>query len=128
MTPKLVPFRQIIFAVLRLRWRLGLDSHRKGSWGCFGGRISKMASSEKDNRSVQQEVKLNENYIPGAELPKPAELCTSAILKRWLSCRGAKVSGKRKDLIKRLVCDHTRTCLRCLGDRTLNFIYCIFNF
>ena len=82
MTPKLVPFRQIIFAVLRLRWRLGLDSHRKGSWGCFGGRISKMASSEKDNRSVQQEVKLNENYIPGAELPKPAELCFSAILKR----------------------------------------------
>ena len=53
-----------------------------------------MASSEKDNRSVQQEVKLNENDIPGAELPKPAELCTSAVLKRWLSCGGAKVSGK----------------------------------
>ena len=62
--------------------------------GLFGGRISKMASSEKDNRSVQQEVKLNENDIPGAELPKPAELCTSAFLKRWLSCGGAKVSGK----------------------------------
>ena len=38
----------------------------------------------------------------GAELPKPAEFCTVAILKRWLSCRGAKVSGNRKDLIKRL--------------------------
>ena len=47
-------------------------------------------------------VQLVESDIPGAELPKPAEFCTVAILKRWLSCRGAKVSGNRKDLIKRL--------------------------
>ena len=43
-----------------------------------------------------------ESDIPGAELPKPAEFCTVAILKQWLPCRGAKVSGNRKDLIKRL--------------------------
>ena len=53
--------------------------------------------ADKDTR-----VQLLESDIPGAELPKPAEFCTVAILKRWLSCRGAKVSGNRKDLIKRL--------------------------
>ena len=47
-------------------------------------------------------VQLVESDIPGAELPKPAECCTVATLKRWLSCRGAEVSGNRKDLIKRL--------------------------
>ena len=51
---------------------------------------------------VNTKVQLVESDIPGAELPKPAEFCTVAILKRWLSCRGAKVSGNRKDLIKRL--------------------------
>ena len=43
-------------------------------------------------------IQLVESDIPGAELPKPAEFCTVAILKRWLSCRG----GNWKDLIKRL--------------------------
>ncbi|CAH3144356.1 unnamed protein product [Porites lobata] len=38
--------------------------------------------------------------IPGAELPRQAEHCTVAILKRWLACSGAKVPGKREDLIK----------------------------
>lgn len=35
------------------------------------------------------EIELNEDDIPGAKLPKP-------VLKRWLSCRGAKVSGSRR--------------------------------
>ena len=48
-------------------------------------------------------IMLTEQDIPGAELPKPPENCTVAILKRWLSCRGAKVSGKRNELIKRSV-------------------------
>ena len=61
----------------------------------LGDAVSKMAD---ENTKVQ----LVESDIPGAELPKPAEFCTVAILKRWLSCRGAKVSGNRKDLIKRL--------------------------
>ena len=46
---------------------------------------------------------LTEQDIPGAELPKPPENCTVAILMCWLSCRGAKVSGKRNELIKRSV-------------------------
>ena len=61
----------------------------------LGDAVSKMAD---ENTKVQ----LVESDIPGAELPKPAECCTVATLKRWLSCRGAKVSGNRKDLIKRL--------------------------
>ena len=52
----------------------------------LGDAVSKMAD---ENTKVQ----LVESDIPGAELPKPAEFCTVAILKRWLSCRGAKVSG-----------------------------------
>ena len=44
-----------------------------------------------------------EENIPGAKLQKPAEQCTVAVLKRWLSCRGAKVTGKREDLVKRFV-------------------------
>jgi len=47
-------------------------------------------------------VQLVESNIPGAELPKLAEFCTVTILKQWLSCRGAKVSGNQKELIKRL--------------------------
>ena len=46
-------------------------------------------------------IELNEDDIPGAKLPKPAEHCTVSVLKRWLSCRGGKVSGKRKDLVAR---------------------------
>ena len=53
-------------------------------------------------RTKHTKVQLVESDIPGAELLKPAEFCTVVILKRWLSCRGAKVSGNRKDLIKRL--------------------------
>ena len=81
--------------VPRLRARLGQVRCRKASWGCFGGRSFQIG---RQNTKVQ----LVESDIPGAELPKPAEFCTVAILKRWLSCRGAKVSGNRKDLIKRL--------------------------
>lgn len=47
------------------------------------------------------EIELNEDDIPGAKLPKPADHCPVSVLKRWLSCRGAKVSGKRKDLVAR---------------------------
>lgn len=65
-------------------------------WGtCF-----KMASKEKEGDTT---IMLTEQDIPGAELPKPPENCTVAILKRWLSFRGAKVSGKRNELIKRSV-------------------------
>ena len=52
---------------------------------------------------AEQELKLQESDIPGAELPKASEYWTMASLKRWLACQGAKLSGKRKDLIKRSV-------------------------
>ena len=65
----------------------------------LGDAVSKMVD-------VYTKVQLVESDIPGAELLKPAEFCTVAILKRWLSCRGAKVSGNRKDLIKRLDYDY----------------------
>ena len=45
---------------------------------------------------ADQELKLQESDILGAELPKPPEYCTIAILKRWLACQGAKLSRKRK--------------------------------
>ena len=57
-----------------------------------------MASKETEGDTTKM---LTEQDILGAELPKPPENCTVAILKRWLSCRGAKVSGKRNELIKR---------------------------
>ena len=85
-------FVRLCLPVPRLRGRLGQVRCRKASWGCFGGTMAD------ENTKVQ----LVESDIPGAELPKPAEFCTVVILKRWLSCRGAKVSGNRKDLIKRL--------------------------
>ncbi|CAB4015252.1 Hypothetical predicted protein, partial [Paramuricea clavata] len=45
---------------------------------------------------------LEEGDIPGAKLQKPVEQCTVAVLRGWLSCRGAKVTGKREDLVKRV--------------------------
>lgn len=48
-----------------------------------------------------KDLKLREDDIPGAKLQKPVEQCTVAVLKRWLICRGAKVAGKRQDLVKR---------------------------
>ena len=53
--------------------------------------------------SNSDDFTLEEEDIPSAKLQKPAEQCTVAVLKRWLSCRGAKVTGKREDLVKRFV-------------------------
>jgi hypothetical protein len=53
--------------------------------------------------SDSDDLVLEEGDIPGAKLQKPVEQCTVAVLKRWLSCRGAKVTGKREDLVKRFV-------------------------
>ena len=92
------------FAVCAGDWvKLGV-AKRHGA--VLGDAVSKMAD---ENTKVQ----LVESNIPGAELPKPAEFCTVAILKRWLSCRGAKVSGNRKDLIKRLDYEPCRPRARC---------------
>lgn len=53
------------------------------------------------NAVISEDITLEEKDIPGAWLPKPVEQCSMAILKRWLSCRGAKVSGKKGDLVQR---------------------------
>ena len=52
---------------------------------------------------LSDNLKLEEDDVPGAKLQKPAEQCTVAVLKRWLSCRGAKVTGNRRDLVERYV-------------------------
>ena len=62
-----------------------------------------MASESSDSSDNVEKILLEERDIPGAELPRPAEQCTKAMPKRWLSCRGGKVSGNRTELIKRLV-------------------------
>ena len=62
-----------------------------------------MAPKSGDSSDNVEKILLEERDIPGAELRRPTEQCTKAMLKRWLSCRGGKVSGKRTELIKRLV-------------------------
>ena len=52
---------------------------------------------------METEVKLDENDVSGTELSKLSEQCKFAVLKRWLSSRGAKVLGKHGQLIERLV-------------------------
>ena len=62
-----------------------------------------MASKSSDSGDNVEKILLEERDIPVAELPRPAEQCTKAMLKWWLSCRGGKVSGNRTELIRRLV-------------------------
>ena len=62
-----------------------------------------MACKSSDSSVNVEKILLEERDIPGARLPRPAEQCTKAMLKRWLSFRGGKVSGNRTELIKRLV-------------------------
>ena len=47
------------------------------------------------------ELTLQETDIPGAALNKPVEQCTNAVLKRWLSCRGARVTREFKQSRRR---------------------------
>jgi len=55
--------------------------------------------SQKEN--ITTVLLLKEEDIPGAKLNTPVEQCTINVLKRWLSCRGAKVGGKREELVTR---------------------------
>ena len=47
------------------------------------------------------QVVLVEDDIPGAKLCKPVEQCSVAILKRWLLCRNARITGTKPELIQR---------------------------
>lgn len=49
-------------------------------------------------------VQLNETDVPGAAFgQKTYEECTVVELRRWLECRGLKISGSRPELIQRSV-------------------------
>ena len=49
-----------------------------------------MACKSSDSSVNVEKILREERDIPGAELPRPAEQCTKAMLKRWLSCRGGE--------------------------------------
>ena len=53
--------------------------------------------------SLKNAVILTENDgVPGAKFHKSPENYSVEQLKRWLKCRGIKVSGKRDELIARV--------------------------
>ena len=45
-------------------------------------------------------IKLNEDDIPGAKLPKPTEQCTVPVLKRWLPAAELKLQENEENLSK----------------------------
>ena len=64
--------------------------------------VFNMASSS--TTSVKSSDILTESDIPGAVLPqKIIELCSVVQLKRWLTCRGACTTGRKVELVSRLV-------------------------
>ena len=75
---------------------------------------TKMAAASYSNsdNSKNVVVSLSEDDIPGAKLPREIpEQCNVQQLKRWLSCRGALVSGKKKtQLIARFVYTFISVC------------------
>ena len=64
-----------------------------------------MATKERTCEESVKQIVLTEEDIPGAKLPRGnAEECTVPQLRRWLLCRGVKISGKKAELVKRFVC------------------------
>ena len=45
-------------------------------------------------------IKLNEDDIPGAKMPKPTEQCTVPVLKRWLPAAELKLQENEENLSK----------------------------
>ena len=54
-------------------------------------------------------VLTDEDDVPGSKFERELEEYTVCQLKRWLKCRGLKLSGKRDELLKR-VSDCTNAC------------------
>ena len=52
---------------------------------------------------VRREGLLKEEDVPGAKLSKEPHKCIMEELKRWLECRGIKRSGKKDELIRRVI-------------------------
>ena len=75
----------------------------RGTWAtCLGGQINKDGDCVLPLQRTF--VSLSEDDIPGAKLPREQlKQCNVQELKRWLSCRGACVSGKKPKLIARFV-------------------------
>ena len=71
---------------------------------CLAGHKQKMASTVNGvkAKAAKEDVILTEYDIPGAILPKETvEACSVGQLKRWLTCRGAKTTGKKSVLVNR---------------------------
>ena len=70
-----------------------------------------MASSSLHSLTVLTE----EDGVPGSKFEREPEEYTVDQLKRWLKCRGLKLSGKREDLVQRV-----RDCVRSGNYHTLD--------
>lgn len=78
------------------------DSEREISITNISGENSDLHENENNDVVVNNDIiVLEETDIPGGTLLKPVEQCNRAILKRWLLCRGAKISGKKNELLQR---------------------------
>ena len=60
-------------------------------------------NNDNDSGASQENTSiiLEEKDFPGAALLRPLEQCSVAILKRWLFCCGAWVSGRKNELAQR---------------------------
>ena len=63
---------------------------------------SEMACNVVDN-CMLRELQLEEKDIPGAKLVKDPSECNLEELKQWLECRGQKTSGKKGELVERVL-------------------------
>ena len=70
-----------------------------------------MASSSNQSFTVLTD----EDGVPGSTFEREPEEYTVEQLKRWLKCRGLKLSGKRDDLVKRV-----RDCVNSGSHHTLD--------
>ena len=51
-------------------------------------------------------IKLLEEDVPGAKLVKEPKDCSVVLLKRWLECHGLKRTGKKCELVERVLISH----------------------
>ena len=51
----------------------------------------------------QAQILTQNDGVPGSKFEQDPENYTNTQLKRWLKCRGLKLSGKRADLISRVL-------------------------
>lgn len=58
-----------------------------------------MANSSLHSLTVLTE---DDNGVPGSKFEREPEEYTVDQLKRWLKCRGLKLTGKREDLVQRV--------------------------